>query len=200
MPDFTYTPTPTKIKKYFDKIQEVKVPTNKVNMNYLKSIGFKSGNDWYFIKILKFLGFIDTSNKPTNRWTEYRVKTKSKEVMATALRASYASLFKTYEDAFRKDKEALYDFFSSRSKLGESTIQLMVKTFQELCKLADFEKASISIAPSVADQAVGIKPTQEVVAPSIPSININIELHLPATNDPTVYEELFKAMKKHLLS
>ena len=195
MTDFPYAPVPTKIKKYFDKIQEVKVPTNKVNMSYLKSIGFKSSNDWYFIKILKFIGFLDTSNKPTKRWTEYRVKTRSKQLMAIALRESYASLFKTYEDAFRKDKEALYDFFSSRSKLGESTIQLIVKTFQELCKLADFEKAAVAPAQRVSAQVA-----QKAAVPSIPSININIELHLPATNDPTVYEALFKAMKKHLFS
>ena len=198
MTDFAYAPIPTKIKNYFDKIQEVAVPTNKVNMSYLKSIGFKSGNDWYFIKILKFLGFLDTSNKPTKRWIDYRVKTKSKQVMATAIRESYASLFKTYEDAFRKDKEALYDFFSSRSKLSESTIQFMVRTFQELCKLADFEAAPV--APSAAVQAAAVQVQQKAAVPSIPTININIELHLPATNDPTVYEELFKAMKKHLFS
>ena len=32
-----------------------------------------------------------------------------------------------------------------------------------------------------------------------PSVNINIELHLAATNDPTVYNNFFKAMKEHLL-
>lgn len=33
-----------------------------------------------------------------------------------------------------------------------------------------------------------------------PGITINIELQLPATNDPKIYDSLFAAMKKHLFN
>jgi hypothetical protein len=36
--------------------------------------------------------------------------------------------------------------------------------------------------------------------PMAPSIAINIQLHLPETDNPSVYEELFKALRRHLLS
>ncbi len=37
-------------------------------------------------------------------------------------------------------------------------------------------------------------------SPVTPSIAINIQLHLPETENPSVYEELFKALRRHLLS
>jgi hypothetical protein len=196
--DFIYSPIPAKIKDYFAKIQEVKVP-DKVSQEYLRSIGFKSSNDYYLIGILKELGFIDGSGKPTSRWNEYRAKGESKKVMAKALKLHYKPLFETYEDAFRKDKEALRDFFSSQTELGEKTIDLMVRTFQGLCNLADFEAPVVSGAEVVSAVPVPI-PSLPSRSLAPPSININIELHLPATSDATVYEALFKAMKEHLFS
>lgn len=36
--------------------------------------------------------------------------------------------------------------------------------------------------------------------PNLPHININLQLTIPESSDPTVYENLFKAMKKYLMS
>ena len=41
---------------------------------------------------------------------------------------------------------------------------------------------------------------QPAILSTIPSIAINIQLQLPETENPEVYENLFKAMRKHLLN
>lgn len=119
--------------------------------------------------------------------------------MATALKSSYDSLFKTYEDAFRKDKQTLNDFFSSQTQLGSTTIELMVRTFEELCNLADFENPAIAPTPTPTPSLEVVKkPLLEAGAGLV--INLNISLELPATEDATVYDKIFKSLKEHLLA
>lgn len=60
----------------------------------------------------------------------------------------------------------------------------------------------LSVAPSpevTSNQSTG-QPVHQVTTQSTPQIAINIQLHLPETDNPEVYENLFKALKEHLLT
>jgi hypothetical protein len=201
MSEIPYTPLPGKMKEYFDKFQEVGTPS-KVNREWLKSIGFASGNDSYIISILKFIQFVDASNTPTDFWKMYKDPTKARGVLAQAIKGGYKELFDTYPDANRKDREALYAFFSSKTGKAKATVDLMVSTFTNLCQLADFEaeapKLGLEILkPTVPEKPVSyIKPGKGVIS----ELHINIQLHLPATTDSAVYDNLFKSLRKYLLS
>jgi hypothetical protein len=201
MSQIPYTPLAGKIKEYFDKIQETKVPP-KVDNSWLKSIGFAGGNDSYILRVLRHIGFVDDSKVSTDLWKEYKDPTKSRAVLAQAIREGYKDLFDTYEDAHRKDNEALYAFFSSKTGMAKRTVDLMVSTFTNLCQLADFEKEirKIEKRPTKIEipqkSVTGARPEKGLVS----EMHINIQLHLPATNDPTVYDTLFKSLRKHLLS
>ena len=194
MSEIPYTPLPGKIKEYFDKFQEAGIPP-KVNKVWLNSIGFGSGNDYYIVKVLKFIGLIDDSNVPTELWKTYKDPTKSGAVLAEAIRIGYSDLFKTYEDANRKDHEALYAFFSSTTGKSKRTVDLMITTFTNLCQLANFEEM-VPVRMRPKEVEIPIPPAKGI----IPEIHINVQLHLPATSDPSVYETLFKSLRKHLLS
>lgn len=195
MSEIPYTPLAGKIKEYFVKFQEAGVPP-KVNRAWLNSLGFSSGNDYYIIRVLKFIKFIDASNVPTDLWKRYKNPREAGSVLAQGIREGYKSLFGVYEDAHRKDREAIYAFFSSKTGKSKVTVDLMVNTFANLCQLADFE--AVPTKPELPEKAqVRITPKIKSV---IPEIHINIQLHLPATDDPSIYENLFKSLKKHLLS
>lgn len=114
MSEIPYTPLTGKIREYFDKFQEVAVPEVKVNVEWLSSLGYKSGNDWYIIKVLKYIGFIDSSGMATDLWKQYKDPTRSKVVLAQGIRQGYKDLFSTYPDANRKDREALYAFLAPK--------------------------------------------------------------------------------------
>jgi len=199
MSEIAYTPLAGKIKVYFDKFQEAGIPP-KVDAKWLASLGFKSGNDYYITKVLRFIGFIDDSNVPTDLWRMYKDTTKARAVLAEAIRTGYKELFDTYPDANRKDREALYAFFSSKTGKAKATVDVIVNTFTNLCQLADFEKElpKMKAEPSKIEvpQKAVIRPEKGVIS----EMHINIQLHLPATTDSTVYDNLFKSLKKHLLS
>ncbi len=199
-----YTPNTNTIPRFLDLVQSAGVPP-KVSGEYLKSVGFKSGNDRYIIPILKALRFLDPSGQPTDRWRAYRDKQKAKGVLAAAITEAYSSLFETYPDAYRRDNEALRNYFSTHSgSLNESTLQLVVRTFKVLCGEADFE--SVAATEEILEQpskdkggAVKIQRVQSESSRAL-TININIQLQLPATDDASVYEKLFEAMNKTILA
>ena len=197
MSEIPYTPLTKKISRYFAKFQDVGIP-DKVSRKWLESLGYKSGNDVYIIRILKAIGFLDTSNVPTDKWRRYKDPTLASAVLAEGIRAGYSDLFETYEDAFRKDREALYAYFSSKTGKAKRTVDLMVNTFVNLCQLADFEAVPTELA--VAPKKPELPSITPKIKGVIPEIHINIQLHLPATDDPSIYENLFKSLKKHLLS
>lgn len=205
MADFPYTPNPASLKRFLSHIQSAGVP-GKITQKYLEQVGFKSTNDRYIIGVLKFVGLVDSSGAPTDLWQSYRNRQAAGATLAAALRGGYDNLFSTYPDAYRKDNEALRNYFSAHTKVAERTLGLIVATFKALCDLADFEASQP--AEAAASEPLTQKPTHEakrrVVEPAthggMPAININIQLQLPATDDAGIYDKLFAALKKHLLA
>jgi hypothetical protein len=203
MASFPYCPNAARVKRFFDGFHGIGKP-EKVTVKWLEGLGFKTKDDRYLVGILKSLGFIDTSGLPTERWSQYRNKNHAPAVMAQAVRGAYPALFSTYPDAHQKDAEALRNFFSTHSDVGGKVLGLMVRTFKALVELADFG-SEVSIIPESVDQ--GVAPEQPLLPGSAgkPSargllLNVNVQLQLPATDDAAVYDKLFEAMKKHLLT
>jgi hypothetical protein len=142
-------------------------------------------------------------------WKKYRNKNLSQAVMATALRSTYSGLFDTYPDAHRKDNEALRNYFSSHSDVGEAALNYMVATFKALTELADFgaEVPDLSGAGSGGERQVtgaeaGTDLTRKVrrIGEAGVTININVQLQIPDTDKAETYDNFFAALKKHLLS
>ncbi len=115
------------------------------------------------------------------------------------IREAYSGLFATYDDASRKDDEALRDFFTSTTDVGEAAVSHMVGTFKALCELTDFG-APVGEARVVGKTSVpgaGAEPATPVSQGV--NIHINVQLTLPATKDSSIYDSLFESLKKHLL-
>ncbi len=202
MAEFPYTPNPASLRRFLEHIQTAGVP-QKVTQKYIASVGFKSGNDRYIIPVLKAVGFLDGSGVPTDTWRRYRNKNEARTVMATALQsaAAFSGLFATYSDAHRKDNEALRNYFSTHTNAGEKTLALIVRTFKTLCEFADFEAAPEGLekepaTPPPAERA----PLPRAGTATGMTVNINIQLQLPATEDQAVYDKLFASLKKHLFA
>jgi len=123
------------------------------------------------------------------------------------MREGYKALFQTFPDADRKDAEALTNFFKAKTDNGEATIKMMVGTFKALAQFGDFKSAAdigaVGQSDSAPEQQASMGHTHAVVktaSSSGVSVNLNIELALPADETGKVYEAFFKAMKKHLLN
>lgn len=197
MVKFPSTPNPKNVPEIFKKIQSIGVPTTKVTISYLKSIGFKSSYDGYLVGVLKSLGFVTADGSPTDRWQTYRVKKQAGSVMASAIRDTYSELFGTYPNACEESEDTLLDYFKGSTQASDEDIRRMVQTFRNLCALADFKGLPVEIP--VSEHA----PPREGVTPEVkiaPHLQLNIEIHIAADTPDDKIETIFKNMKKYLLT
>ena len=170
----------------------------KVTTEYIESLGFKSKNDRPILTILKFVNFLDQEGQPTDYYRLYRDKGKNRAVMADCIRKAYPDLFSTFPDAYNKDSEALRNFFSSKMKGGEAVLVNAVNTFKALCEFADFD------APSILEIATKAPPGQQkslgtpVIHPSL-HVNLSIEIQLPVTENPEIYDKIFQSLRKNII-
>jgi len=198
MAEFPYVLVTNSLKRFLQHLKGAGIPS-RLTSKYLEGAGFKSTNDRAIIGTLKSIGFVDSSGVPTDRWKEFRSTTGGKAVLATAIQEAYADLFNPYPDAYRRDTEALRNYFSTHTKVGEKALVSIVQTFKALCEMADFEGAPAEALPKVPKEVSAVTKGPSS-SPTGMTINLNIQLSLPATEDATIYNKIFEAMKKHLLT
>lgn len=202
MAQFPYTVSPLKLKDLLGRIHQLGVPAS-AGIKWLSSIGFTSSNDRTMVPVLRFIGFTDSRDSPTQRWRDYR-SDQPKRVLAEGIREGYAELFSTYPDAHQRSDAELKSFFKTHSSAGEQAIAKTVSTFRVLCELADFggePSGRPSAEPSNPKEAGGPAPRAASLVPGFASgmtVNINIQLSLPETTDETVYDRLFASLRRHL--
>jgi len=192
------------LRDFLKKVPGIGVP-DKITTTTLKGLGYTSSNDAPIPRILKFIGFIGEDGTPSDSYRLFRNKEKSSAVMAASLKKAYAELFQTYPDAHNKDTEALRNFFSTSTEGGEAVLVNTVNTFKALCEFADFEVPPIEtgmVSGEGASETISKVPITKVpvqTAAAGLTINVNIELQLPATEDSSIYDKIFESLKKHIL-
>ncbi|QMV18960.1 hypothetical protein GOB94_09975 [Granulicella sp. 5B5] len=196
----SYVQPTNRIPDIFNKIRDGQAPERFSNQ-LLKDWGFTSTNDRAFIPLLKSLGFLSSEGKPTQRYNDYRDHSRSKLVMAEALRDAYGDIFLIKEHPAQSDKDAIEGKFKSFHNASENVAGLMTKTFMGLLGLADLSKKAGN-TPAAKEQDK--KAQVEIQAPSqldghgVSGLHYNIQIHLPATKDVEVYNSIFKSLKEHL--
>lgn len=208
--EYPYVNSANKLQEFLSKIGNIGVPS-KVNQKFLESLGYKSTNDRRFLSVLRFLGLTDGSGTPTEDYRATLRGGKQGQVkFAKLVRENYADLFSTYPDADRKDNEALQNFFTAHTDVGGKAVQSMTATFKAVCSFANFDSETPSVADITGKEQVFDEQSD---APSISvkqrtalnnpgqalTINVNIQLELPATSDSGVYDALFESMAKHIM-
>jgi hypothetical protein len=192
---------PTKrIPDIFSKIRDGQAPERFTNQ-LLKDWGFNSTNDRGFIGLLKSLGFLSADGKPTQRYHDYRDHSRSKQVMAQALREAYGDIFLIKEKPATTDEAAINGKFKSFHNASDNVAGLMTRTFLGLLPLADLNAKPEAHA---AEPAQSFLPKVEMPAQQPPThatraaLHYNIQIHLPPTKDIEVYNAIFKSLKEHL--
>lgn len=185
------------------KIRDGQAP-ERFTHQLLKDWGFSSTNDRAFIPLLKALGFLTPDGKPTQRYSDYRDHSRSKQVLAEAQREAYGDLFLIKEHPTPADRNAIVGKFKSFHNASDHVAGLMGKTFLGLLQLADLSANSPAIAPPAPQQAEAPVTNEERRTSSlqggVAGLHYNIQVHLPATKDVEVYNAIFKSLREHLLN
>lgn len=200
MAEFPYAAVPSKLSTLLEKIQTVGVPA-KADTSWLKTHGFKSSNDPSALRVLEFIGFIDSTKQPTDKWKNYRHKGKSTSVLGAAIMHGYSALYEDLPEAHHSSDDDLENFFRVHSTAGDQAISRTVKTFQALCALADFSAATDNGANG---SAVSSNPGAPLVVqpqemePAAPTLHIDIQVHIAADAPESQIDQIFESMAKHL--
>jgi len=203
-----YLVTTKNLDAFFNALTNAQSPP-KFTQKFLEQLEFKSTNDRLYIGLLKGLKFIDDAGVPLERYYKFLDQTESKKILAEAIKEAYSDLFainKKANDYTAADvKNKLKTIY--QGKKSENVLDLMSKTFKSLCDYADWTTNSKTESVIKTDENIVVqnieekKTTVEKEAPHVkvktPELHYNIQIHLPESRDPAVYDAIFKSLKDH---
>jgi hypothetical protein len=198
-----YMAAPGSIPKILEKIKEAGTPEN-FNPDFLSTkLGFKGGNYRTFISWAKKLTLLNSDGSPTQLYKKFRNPTTSKSSLAQALKTGYAELYSRNEYCHELDKKAFKGLVMEAT--GEAhdskVVEFIVNSFFNAKTLADFESSTSEVNhdESPVEKTIDVM-TDDTHSKKISlGLNYTINLVLPKTDDPSVYNAIFKSLKENLL-
>lgn len=137
----SYTQKPNTIPDYFNAILEAQAP-ERFSIKFLENMGFTSTNDRLFMSILKELGFLNSDGTPQQRYFDFLDRSRSKQILADAIRDAYSDLFAVNKNAQELSEDDVKNKLRTlyAGKKTDQVIGRIAKTFSALCEYADFSK------------------------------------------------------------
>lgn len=211
LPD-NYVLKPASIPAYFDAILDAQAP-ERFSYKFLENLGFTSTNDRLLIGLLKELGFLNSDGAPQPRYYEFLDRSRSKQVLAEAVRELFADLFAVNKKANELNKDDVKNKLRTlyAGKKSDDLIDRIARTFTAIVEYADFSTLPTpESSPPVVSQVEPKRPTQPEdrrgaehkpsrAAPlGVGSLQYHINIVLPESRDQAVYDAIFKSLREHL--
>ena len=128
--ELPYLPSYKNVGELFERIQKAKIPDVFTNKYLSETIGLKSTNDRYLITLLKKLGFLDNSGKPTDEYGRLKNKATIRATIAAGIRRAFAPLYEADETAHELSPEQLKGPCSPSQRLGRRHDEADLRNFQ----------------------------------------------------------------------
>jgi len=209
-----YLTSTKSLKTILASIQQAQAP-KQFTISFLNNLGFKSSGDRLYIGILKALGFLSSTGVPTSRYFEFLDQTQSARVLADGIRDAYADLFELNTKANEMSSTEVKNKLKTLTQgaYSEAVIAKMAMTFLALVGEGDFS-ASRPVAPRVDESSEeetpktpepevpqdGAGPRTPSRLPALSGLVYNIQIQLPESRDPVVYDALFRSLRTHLFN
>jgi hypothetical protein len=206
----SYLTSTKKVETFLNTIATAQAP-QKFTTRFLIQLDFSSASDRLFIGVLKGLGFLDEDGAPTPRYYKFLDQTQSGAVLAEAIREAYSDLFAINTKAYELSEDDVKNKLRTltQGQKSDKVLSLMANTFKAFSDRADWEAAENATPSSPQAEAPKEPPSAEpssktVQPPPKPSpihggLHYNIQIHLPESRDPAVYDAVFRALKEHIL-
>ncbi|WP_232370773.1 DUF5343 domain-containing protein [Roseococcus microcysteis] len=196
-------------------MQEARRP-ERFTTDFLETkLGQSGGSARAIIPLLKRMGFLNSDGSPTKLYDQFRNEETRKAAVAEGARTAYKDLFDRNDFAYSLSREKLTSLITEMTGLEKDStvIKCTVATFWQLKELADFEVNLAGASPGVDTEPLNIVPRhapdthQPTSAASSDrqsqnvrlSVGYTINLNLPETTNPDVFNAIFKALREHLL-
>lgn len=201
MTDYPYMISNNKIGPLLTKIQQAARP-QKFTLEFLRTLGFTSTNDRAFIPLAKKLGFLMDDGTPTALYDQLKDPTSTAVILATQIKSLYSELFAINTEIQKTSEADIKGAIGRVTGKDSNGVTRIYNTFKTLCSLADFSVPSVLEQTDFQDVSTENEsnPVQPPVAGVLNSqFHYNIQIHLPATNNISVYNAIFKSLKDNLL-
>ena len=215
MATLPYVSTPGNVEKALNGIRTAATPPT-VSQDFVKTIlGITGGSGNQITAYLKKIGFAATDGMPTEIYKQFRNSSTEGKAAAAALRTGYAPLYVRNEYMHKLNDEQLRGLIveETGASSDSNTVSITLSCIKGLKKFAKWDAAPAEKQESTEEKSQGagkvtvIGSTQSEFVNSQPpapqSLGLNlgytINLNLPATSDPAVFNAIFKALKEHLL-
>lgn len=208
--ELPYLPSYKNVGLLFEKIRAARVPES-FTQQYLKdTLGLKSSSDRSLITLLKNLGFIDSSGKPTARYAALKNEKIAGIEVARGIREAYEPLFTANENAHKLDTQDLKGLVAQIAGTDSGTTSKIVGTFRALLTIADFESDDLlkedgdtgahGAEERIEKEMAGEAPSAEGTGFSFngmrPEFHYNIQIHIPSNGTEETYLNIFNALRK----
>jgi hypothetical protein len=197
--DLFYLASYKNVDKLFEKIEAAKAPEAFTNAVLTDTIGLKSKGDRSLINMLKKMGFLDPTGRPTDKYGLLKNKNVKKAAIADALRAVYAPLFEANEKANELKPEDLKGLIAQITGSDKNIVGQIAYTFNAIAKNADF--AQSGKPEERKDDNKGHDDDSKLPIPPKPTglrtdFHFNIQVHLPANGTEETYLNIFNALRR----
>lgn len=206
MANLPYVTSPGNIDRALNQIKQATVP-ERVSQDFVKTIlKIPGGSGTQITTFLKKIGFTSQDGTPSELYKKFRNPAQSGAAVATAIRTAYAPLYIRNEFMHELSDDDLLGLVTEVTGQAHDSnpVKLIYTCIKNLKGFADFNAVSESM-PEKPAQDVSTKhlgnQTNEPIAQSFGlNLGYTINLNLPATSDPEVFNAIFKSLKEHLLS
>lgn len=210
MTSLPYVTGPGNIEKTLNGIKAAAVP-ERVSQDFVKTIlKIPGGSGDQMTTFLKKIGFSGSDGVPTELYSKFRNPKSSGASVAKAIKIAYAPLYVRNEFAHSLPEEELIGLIMEEtgSAHDASPVKKAAACFKALNSFADF---SDDLVLEASSEVVSVVPSETIekhanysTQPSPKNMGLNIgytiNLNLPATSDPAVFNAIFKSLKENLLS
>jgi hypothetical protein len=203
-----YVTSPGNIDRALTGIKQAAVP-ERVSQDFVKTIlKIRGGSGAQMTSFLKKIGFANVDGAPTDLYKRFRNPAQSGAAIATAMKHAYAPLYVRNEFTHELPDEALLGLITEETGQAHDSgpVKMIFASVKHLKAFADFKPASEPVPAAVAKNepernASATAPREALAAPQSFGLNLGytINLNLPATSDPEVFDAIFKSLKEHLL-
>lgn len=201
--DYPYMVSNNKISPIIEAIHSAAKPP-KFSHGFLKTLGFNSSNDRAVIPLFKRLGFLTDSGTPTSHYDDLKDKTKRAAALAERIRELYSDIYSINTEIHNGTEDEIKGAISRVTGKDATSVSRYYATFRALAALANFE------AVAAADQEQPPSPDENGEDQQrdggssgdqkrANNFHYNIQIHLPATTDISVYNAIFKSLKDNLV-
>lgn len=200
-PKFPYTTQPSSLRKLLKAIPGKPKP-DKIDKALLASWGFRNGNDYSMVRVLKAVNLLDDNNKPTERWAQFMHTDDAGKALGSEVRRVYAPLFQASHTPHTESAEKLKSLFNIHSGGSATTMEQQIATFKALAENADVSATAIGTNPAhntlrgQTNERGGGRLLEHEAQRA--SININLHIHLPENKSRRDYEDMIEDIGRYI--